>query len=480
MIKFQAAYRITVYSNQETIIIGAHEETDENGNKILVQEPARLSCQFNITRSTMSDSNKATIQIKNLAPSTRERIFQDCFTLDPMKWKYVHLEAGYGDKLSMIFKGRILQAYSYKSGGQTDVITEIQAQNLDIFDTQSSHTFEAGTTFKEAAQRLAADFPNVTLANCGELEGTFKTRTTFDGNTLEQLDKLTGGHSYIDNGMLNILMNNEVLDIPVPVITDENGLLETPRRRDANLDVKMLFEPTLVVGQLLEIKSKVAPNFNGQYKVLGFTHDCLISASEAGTRTTMVNLWIGPLLPGANINLTEGTTGAAPPVSNFNKVKGTKTIPVNAKLPQNIRDVYNYIQKNGKAPHTKITNNIWWDDVVKYPSLNYEKPTITHLTNLAYCASRIQTFKDKYYPSAKIQLNSGWRSREYNRTLKNADQNSEHLYGNAIDFALIGYNINTVYNTFIKYWRGRKYLHKAWGFIHADTTLRRGEYANDW
>lgn len=328
MIKFQAVYRITIYSNEETIIIGAHEE-EVDGKKVLVQEPARLSCQFNITRSTMSDSNKATIQIKNLAPSTRERIFQDCFTLDPMKRKYIHLEAGYGEKLSMIFKGRILQAYSYKSGGQTDVITEIQAQNLDIFDTQSSHTFEAGTTFKEAAQRLASDFPNVTLANCGELEGTFKTRTTFDGNTLEQLDKLTGGHSYIDNGMLNILMNNEVLDIPVPVITDENGLLETPRRRDANLDVKMLFEPTLVVGQLLEIKSAVAPNFNGQYKVLGFTHDCLISGSEAGNRTTTVNLWIGPLLPGANINLTEGATGAAAPVNGFNKVNGSEISSVN-------------------------------------------------------------------------------------------------------------------------------------------------------
>ena len=29
MIKFQGTYRITVYSNEETIIIGAHEEKDE-------------------------------------------------------------------------------------------------------------------------------------------------------------------------------------------------------------------------------------------------------------------------------------------------------------------------------------------------------------------------------------------------------------------------------------------------------------------
>lgn len=474
MIKFQAAYRVTVYSNQETIIIGAHEETDENGNKILVQEPARLSCQFNITRSTMSDSNRATIQIKNLAPSTRERIFQDCFTLDPMKWKYVHLEAGYGGKLSMIFKGRILQAYSYKSGGQTDVITEIQAQNLDIFDTQSSHTFEAGTTYKEAAQRLVSDFPNVTLANCGELEGTFKTRTTFDGNTLEQLDKLTGGHSYIDNGMLNILMNNEVLDIPVPVITDENGLLETPRRRDANLDVKMLFEPTLVVGQLLEIKSKVAPNFNGQYKVLGFTHDCLISGSEAGTRTTTVNLWIGPLLPGAIEALK-----AEKNTSQFSKVKGQKITPVLNFTPNSAKEIYRYIQShNGKLPSTWITNKISWKDMLGHNNTDADRLkecTLDVCSNAFYTATKLEGTLKAVLAGRQFKITSGWRSTRNNRSCGGA-ANSRHLYGLAVDFVIPGLRVNQYAKTFSEGWDGWTLNEGTW--MHAQSEPTKGK-AND-
>jgi tRNA U34 5-methylaminomethyl-2-thiouridine-forming methyltransferase MnmC len=96
MIKqFNARYRVTVYTQQETIV---------------VEYP--LTCKFNVTRGVFADSNKATIQLYNLAPATRNLIFQDAYTdgLDPTKWKYVHLEAGYGDApMPLIFTGRIIQ-----------------------------------------------------------------------------------------------------------------------------------------------------------------------------------------------------------------------------------------------------------------------------------------------------------------------------------------------------------------------------------
>lgn len=314
MKKFQATYRVTVYSKTETVT---------------VEYP--ITCKFTVSRGLFCQSNKANIQLYNLSLSTRNIIFQDCFTIDPAKFKYVRLEAGYDNTMSVIFEGRILQAYSHKSGGQTDVITEIQAQALDIFDYQSSTMFEAGTSFKDAFKTLASDLPNVKLNNLGDLEGNFKTNTSFDGNTFEQLNKLTGGHSFVDNNMLNCLMDNEAAKVPVPVINDSSILLETPRRRDANLQIKMLFEPTLIVGQLLEIGSRISPNFNGQFKVIGFTHDCLISGTQSGSRITSVDLFIGPLLPGADINLTGekiengSSTGSA---SSFNLVEGENIEPV--------------------------------------------------------------------------------------------------------------------------------------------------------
>lgn len=464
MIKRDPRYRVTVFTHNETVTI---------------EYP--ITCKFNVTRSTFSASTECNIQLYNLAPSTRNIIFQDLYSnaIDSSTWKYVHFEAGYGDTLSAIFKGRIKQAYSYKSGGQTDIITEIQVIPFDIFDCQTSVTFEAGTSYKEALSRMASDMPNVIQGNTGALEGTFKTQTTFDGVTFQEINTLTGGHSFVDNGVLNTIMSNEVIDVPVPVISDDSGLLGTPMRRGSQLEVKMLFEPSLIIGQLLEINSRVATQFNGQFKVIGFNHNGTISATQGGQRITTATLWIAPLLPGADINLTNEavTTGSAAPV---NKVKGNNITPVTEKEPTGVREVYNFIQRKGYAPHTNITKNIYWDEVVKPNSLAYSKPSIKELTNLYSTATRIQTFIDTYYPGSKVQINSGWRSRGYNSTLKNADPNSEHLYGNAIDFAVIGQSINTVYANFKRYWKGRKYKHDSYGFIHADITTRRGVYANDW
>lgn len=328
--KFQAIYRVTVYNQTSTIIIGAHIEKDKEGKDIIVQDEAQLTCNFTLTRGILSDSNKCTIRIYNLAPDTRSQIFMDAFQgWDQSKWKFVKLEAGYDGELSTIFMGRVLQAYSYRTGGQTDIITEIQAQALDMFDCQTSYTFEAGTTYKDAVKTIVAtSMPNVKIGNIGDLKGEFKTPTTFDGSVIENINKIAGGNAFVDNDQLNILMSNEVIDVPVPVITPDNGLLDTPNRRDANLEVKMLFEPSLIVGQLLEIQSGVQSDFNGQYKVMGFSHDCMISGSQAGSRTTTVNLFIGPFLPGAELSLAEEKT------NNFNKVKGEEISTVNPSNTQ--------------------------------------------------------------------------------------------------------------------------------------------------
>lgn len=417
MIKKQGIYRITVYTNEETIIV-----------------TSPLTAQINITRSIMSESTKATIKLYNLAPSTRNSIFQDVFTYDYKQWKYVHVEAGYGNEesMSMIFKGRILQAYSHKSGGQTDVITEIQAMALDVFDCQTSRTVEAGTSKREAIQQCINDTPNLILGNMGAIDGTFKTSTTFSGNTLDCINEIAGGRAFVDNGMLNILLENEVIDVPVPVITDDSSLLETPIRRDANLTVKMLFQPDLIIGQLLEIKSNISPNFNGQFKVIGFTHDLTFGDGISGTRTTTVDLWILPLLPGADKILTDG--------NNYqpSKVKGLNVQTVLTNTPPDVHSTYNYLQKNnGKIPNTWITNSISWKNMIGNNNTDGERLkecTIAVLTNCWLMAQRLQYhILDKYYKGRQVRITSGWRSRRNNTAAKGAPD-SRHLYGLAIDF----------------------------------------------
>lgn len=311
MYKINPCYRVTIFTAKETIVIS---------------DP--LSCHINVERGVLSDSQKCTVKVINLSPNTRQRIFKDAFqdTLNPENWNYIHVEAGYNGQYALIFKGRVMQAYSTRPGGSTDVTTEIQAMYLDAIDSNCSYTFKAGTTKREAFHTIAASIPNIVVGNVGDLKGTFQTDTTFDGSALDCLNNLTGGAAQIDNGVLNCILNNEVIDVPVPKIGDETGLLDTPMRRDANLEVKMLFQPDLIVNQLLEIQSSMQPDFNGQYKVVGFTHDLQFGENNAGNRITTVNLYIGPLLPGATITNTDGDAE-----NRFYKVKGDELSTVNPK-----------------------------------------------------------------------------------------------------------------------------------------------------
>ena len=159
------------------------------------------------------------------------------------------------------------------------------------------------------------------------------------------------------------------------------------------------------------------------------------------------------------------------------------------KEVNDIEEVYQYIQNNNKAPHSHITENIYWDEVIKTNTLQYGKPSMEILQNLQFTASKIQEFRDKYYPGTHIQINSGWRPRAYNDTIgewkvvngqkvfvRKSNPNSEHIYGNAIDFLIIGHSTQDVSKVLAEYWKGRWYY--EYGFIHADSTKSRGTRAN--
>lgn len=458
MIKINPSYKVTVFTPESTIT---------------VEYP--LTMQATVTRGVLSESNTCTIQLYNLSPSTREQIYQDVFVgIAPEKQKFVQLEAGYNGSLSLIFKGRILQAYSHKAGGQTDIITEIQAQALDVFDCETSKTFDAGITYKEAYRQMASDLPNVVTGAIGNLAGSFRTPTTFEGRTFEQINKLTGGHSFIDNGVLNTLMNNEVLNVPVPVISDKSVLLETPRRRDAYLDVRMLFEPSLLVGQLLEIESKIFPDFNGQYKVLSITHNIMISASQTGARTTDVSLWVLNQLPASDLNLTDEKAQ-----TEKSKVKGETIEPVSMGQPSAVKDVYNYIQANGgKIPSSKITKNISWAEMIGHNNTNSDRLsecTLSVLSNVYSTAQTLQNFINSNFPGRKITITSGWRSTANNASC-GGQAKSKHLYGLAVDFYVQNEKVSTLVNALKKQWQG--WIGDYGSFAHAQINSTKGR-AND-
>lgn len=439
--KFQCHYKLTL-----------NWIDNEKPMQAIVTDP--VSINFTISKEIFQSTNSARIQIYNLDASTRESIYQDRILFDRTVSKWVTLEAGYGESLTLVCWGYIQQCFSEKNG--VDFITTIDVLDPDILGEYTGVTFQPGTTFDEAYKYLVAQMPNLQIGECGQLEGEFKIPTVFDGNTFSLINKLTGGHTFVDNGVVNTLNNNETLsNYGVYLIAGETGLLDTPRRQESILEINMLFEPTIKMGQMVEIKSSTQVRFDGQYKVLGVTHNCLISGADGGTRTTSLQLQYIDYLINSNVNITNKPEGSSPSI-----VKNQQIEPINLKVDSEVTKVYNYILKNnGQVPKTKITSNItWWEMFYKgnnSPQNVKKQITLKYLVNCREIATRLTNFvnSNKALAGKPIIIHSGFRTTQTNTNTEGSADKSNHLTGSAIDFHIDGVSNITLHNIFKNSWR---------------------------
>lgn len=437
-----------------------------NAEVITIKYPLKL--EFDINRNTFSSSNQATLRIYNLKESTRNKMFQDQFNI--LRYVFVDLYAGYGaneGELPLILSGKVMSCYSERRG--TDVITSIQVMDNDIIQSYSNHTFPAGTPKNEVVVTLVGDMKNLKPGAITPLEGNIERPLSISDLSFIALRQFTGGSCFIDNGQVHVLHDNEVRgDVGIYKLTSESGLLGTPRRRDAQVEIDCLFSPEISVGQLVEVDSSVDPtHFNGQFKVCGIHHSGVISGAECGQARTTLNLFVGNMLPNSNFVVT-GVDGYTRETILAVMGNSKKSISLDSNAT-GIRDVYNYIHKHKQAPRSKLTANIRWSELFS-PNQGSKgmNPSIAHLFNLYTVATYLQAFRNKYYPSSKIKINSGWRSVSGNASVGGVAK-SQHLQGKAIDFKIMNQPLNNVWANMRKYWKyGYLQYYPKYGFIHCD------------
>lgn len=258
------------------------------GKQLTIEPP--FSIHFQITRNTLASANKITITLYNLGPNTRNQIFKDRFSITEY-WR-ISLFAGYGNRLHEVFTGNIFEAMSYKQG--TEWITTIDGfDGMDAIQNGfTSRTVQADTPKGNIISGIIDDMPNMLVGILGSpSEGSSPRGQVLLGQSSELLSDQTGGQYFIDKETINVLSNNETITGQV-VLLDESLLLNTPRRREAFLDVSTLFEAQVQVGQVYEIQS-IEPRYNGQYKIMGFTHDVTISQATGGNARTDLQLYFG-------------------------------------------------------------------------------------------------------------------------------------------------------------------------------------------
>ncbi|TDE17721.1 baseplate hub protein [Dyadobacter psychrotolerans] len=285
--KFGRQYRLTL-------------EMDDGQQAIIIEPPFTL--QFSVERNALASLNAATLIIYNLSEITRGRILHDRF--DTTKLRTVILEVGY-ETLATIFVGTIRSAGSMRQG--SNIITTVIADDggFDTTNTLSFETIQAGATIGDVVKTLIGDFPNVNQGVVSGMDAKLSRPVVLDGNTWEQIKKYTKLSAFIDLNKVHVIQDNEVIIGELDVIDSSTGLLETPRREESYLSVTTLLEPRIIIGQAISLESTIAPVYNGQYKVIGASHQGIISEAIGGQCQSRFSLLMGNQLYGAYKTVAE-------------------------------------------------------------------------------------------------------------------------------------------------------------------------------
>lgn len=287
MLKFDRNYKI----NFE---IGYRKNLTEYVPQEIVEVAYPFTLQLDINRNAFSSLNTGVFNLYNLSNTVKAKLWKDKY--DNSKYITMRVYAGYGDFMPLIFTGDILQCYSYRDSGSTEYITTIQANDAGYLFQYgfANRTFEKGTTFPNLLNILLEPMPNIKIGYITPDIQDLARAQTFIGQTMDLLGREYGKYQiFVDNSYFNILGERDVIANEAIVISDDSGLLGTPKRAETFLEVQMIFEPQLVVGQIAYLASSSMPGFNGTYKVIGIKHNGIISPTENGNLYTNVTLSLG-------------------------------------------------------------------------------------------------------------------------------------------------------------------------------------------
>lgn len=291
--KLGRKYRLTV------------QDIDDNrnpvGSAIVIEDPFTL--KFSINRGIFNEVNQGDFEIYNLSPDTYKRMFYDYFTINKQLGEFsgefgstwnnrtVILEAGYnGMEMSTIFVGDMWSCYTERRG--TNVITKIHAIiGLRALNQTSDITLK-GVRRNDILVAIAKDM-GLKLNIYSGSNDKFGRPVVINGNSMAGLNTYAKGSAYIDNNEIKVLDLTDATEGQIPLINDESGLLGVPQRENGLLTLEMIFEPRIVVGQIIEVNSRILPMYNGQYKIFGLKHSGTISQSESGSVITELQMLVG-------------------------------------------------------------------------------------------------------------------------------------------------------------------------------------------
>ena len=258
------------------------------------------TAQLQIQLGALGGANSASIQFLNLDTATQALLWRDLYN-NGTKIIKISLYAGYKDTMPLVFKGQVQTCTSYRNSGATETITDLQCFEGGVLFQYGyiNSTISEGTEFKDILNYMLQDDEDTKLGCVSPELKPLTKNTTFIGQIMDLLNRNYAGYNtFIEKGQFHILGDNDVIKGELQVITDETGLLGTPRRSNIFTEVDLIFEPQFRIGQFVSLVSNneiiKQKGFNQLYKIVNIRHYGQISPRACGQLRTTVTLAVLP------------------------------------------------------------------------------------------------------------------------------------------------------------------------------------------
>jgi hypothetical protein len=220
-----------------------------------------LHMEFDVTATVDSKPNQAKIKVHNLSTSTRN-LMSD-------KHQGIEFLAGYGDDVSIIFRGTTTNVLHQKVGTGWETVIYSGDGQKEFSENFFSQSYPAGTPVKRIIQDVSAAMGYSAGADVVLETDTLLKGASYSGRAKDVMDEVTKDFDYtwaVQWGSLEVLDSSGFLGnvATAVLLRADTGMLGSPTlidRTDRNkkivgVRVTSLLNPAIRPGRLIEIQAQ--------------------------------------------------------------------------------------------------------------------------------------------------------------------------------------------------------------------------------
>lgn len=242
---------------------------DRDMQEVVVVPPQ--SIEFSVSQSTNSSSKMVTIVVYNLSREVSESLRKDINDTNVIR--ECSLSVGYGSNFELIVRFNLVAVIVSKLGID-NTVTITGWDNNNVGTLKLEHKRGAGIKDSIIKTIEGSDYDVGTIS---EYTGTLDKDLVFLGdNVLEFLNnELTNNDCYITDKAISCVLDTDtdvVTASRIKTISSENGLLNISDHSGFRAVVETMFEPSVKVGDQINLQSDAREVLNGSWDVVGLSH----------------------------------------------------------------------------------------------------------------------------------------------------------------------------------------------------------------